>query len=444
MVEVRVGLIFGLLATLACIGAANAVTILGNSILRDSNYARLAGQRVAILSNPTGVFADNMVHIVDDLHRITSSSSLNPHNIQFCLIFGPEHGFRGEKQAETGDELLYYDSVTGLPVMSAYSMSTDQLQDAITQYNITSVVVDMQDVGVRLYTFIWTMYNVQFAFGKATNTNPTSQFVVCDRPNPNGGNFVDGPMLDMAFASGYGRAPIPFIHGMTIGELARYFNSLIPTPVNNLEVITMVNWHRDMSFEDTLVPWVPPSPNLPTLESARAYAATVLLEATTISEGRGTCTPFTLFGSPFINNPLAFANEMNIALNCVSPGEPACFRAAYFQPTFQKYNGTVVQGAQYIDRVSSSKGSTSKLSSFRSAIILLQTLKSQSTPIESFVWDGSWFGHPGVELIDQYAGTDLFREMFDQGSSVDDIVAAFEKDTNNFKDVTRRPYLLYK
>jgi uncharacterized protein YbbC (DUF1343 family) len=425
-------------------GVASSLTINGNSILRQSEYSLLAGHRVAVLSNPTGVFPTDMVHIVDDLHQISSNKTLNKHNIELVLIYGPERGFRGEKQAETGDELLYYDSVTGLPVMSAYSMSTAQLQSSFLEYNITAVLVDMQDVGVRLYTFIWTMYNVQLAFGSlAADASVTRQFVVCDRPNPNGGNFVDGPMLDMNFASGYGKVPIPFIHGMTIGELALLFNQQLAAPVANIEVIKMKNWSRNMSYYDTQLPWVPPSPNLPTVFSAVTYAATVFLEATTVSEGRGTCTPFTLFGAPFINAQ-TFAQEMNSALGCQAPHSAACFRGTYYQPTYQKYNGSVVQGAQYVEHLIgvNSKTPSLTLKGFRSATLLLQTLKRLSTPAESFKWDGSWFGHPGVELIDQYAGTDQYRLMLDGGQTVDEIVSYFSVATEKFKQ-TRQPFLLY-
>jgi uncharacterized protein YbbC (DUF1343 family) len=281
--------------------------ILGNEVLRDTNYSPLRGIRTAILTNPTGVFADNLQHIVDVM---VTTSGLN-----VVAIFSPEHGFRGEKQAETGDPIFYIDQSTKLPVYSAYNMSVSQITSVMDKMTIEAVLTDMQDVGVRLYTFIWTMYNVLAATAASVRS---IKFVVTDRPNPLGGLLVEGPQIDMeCCASGYGRFPIPFIHGMTIGELSLLFNSLIKLPSENLIVIPMKNWQRnylwtnwqiirsDLDQVSCLVgplfpEWVPPSPNIPTPTSAQAYAATVFLEATTAAEGRGTTTPFELFGAPFV------------------------------------------------------------------------------------------------------------------------------------------------
>ncbi len=180
----------------------------------------------------------------------------------------------------------------------------------LNEMQIEAVVVDMQDVGVRLYTFIWTMYNLMQAVADA---NLKIKFLVCDRPNPISGNFITGPLLNLTCcASGYGRSPITHVHGMTIGELALYFNSpvdgvtaagqgFIYPPIRDLQVLTMDGWRREMMWRDTGLPWVVPSPNIPTPGSAEAYVSTVFLEATSAAEGRGTTTPFQLFGAPFVN-----------------------------------------------------------------------------------------------------------------------------------------------
>lgn len=236
-------------------GDINMVRV-GIQVLRDNNYADLVGQRVAILSNPTGVFPDSLRHIVDVTAAIPG--------LNIVGILGPEHGFRGELQAETGDPLLYTDTNTGLPVYSVYKMNQSQIEALLIDQNITTVLVDMQDVGVRLYTFQWTMYNVMNAASALLKTTSRStRFVVCDRPNPLGGVLVDGPMLNMSCcASGYGKAPIPHIHGMTIGELSLLFNAQFSPSLPDLRVIAMDGWKRDMTWAETRLPWVPPSPNV--------------------------------------------------------------------------------------------------------------------------------------------------------------------------------------
>jgi uncharacterized protein YbbC (DUF1343 family) len=320
-------LFINILILIQCISSSN--TILGNSILRDDNYSILKGERIAILSNPTGIFQDSFTHIVDDMN-----SKSNQLDFDLVLILGPEHGFRGDQQAESGDPLYYKDNATGLPVISAYYLTPSNITNVLDVSNITAIVVDIQDVGTRLYTFIWTMYQVMLA---ASNSNHNIRIIVCDRPNPLGGIIVDGPMMDMDYSSGYAYANIPFLHGMTIGELSIYFNSLFDKPlVSGIEVIKMKDWNRSMLFKDTNLPWISPSPNLPTPFSAQAYGATVFIEATTVSEGRGTTTPFTLFGAPFIDTT-QLALRLNNAFQCLANN--ACFRSAYYDPTFAKYNG---------------------------------------------------------------------------------------------------------
>mmetsp|Transcript_10895 Transcript_10895/g.20716 ORF Transcript_10895/g.20716 Transcript_10895/m.20716 type:complete len:415 (-) Transcript_10895:21-1265(-) len=395
--------------------------VLGNMVLRNGGYQQLQGERIAVLSNPTGVFSDSFEHIVDAMHFNTS--------LQVQLILGPEHGFRGEKQAETGDPDKYIDSVTGLPVYSAYKISPANMSAIFWRDNITAVVVDLQDVGVRLYTFIWTMFQVMTA-GAITQTPP--KFVILDRPNPLGGELVDGPLLNLSCCtSGYGRAPITHVHGMTIGELALFFNSFMnpKLPSSKLEVIKMTGWQRSMTFPETGLPWIPPSPNIPTFNVATAYLASVFLEATSLAEGRGTTTPFLLFGAPFLDAQVA-ARDLNIEFGC---SNLACFRPAYFEPTFFKYNKTVVQGVQWVETRSSVN--------FLAATKILVRLKALS-PAANFSWDGSWFGHPGKQLIDHYAGTPVFREMIDMGMDAESIYRHFSNEISQF-DQTRKRFLLY-
>ena len=248
-----------------------------------------------------------------------------------------------------------------------------------------------------------------------------------------------------------GRAAIPHVHGLTIGELAGFFNagfvSAGNTSLADLVVVKSTGWTRNASWDDTDLSWVLPSPNLPTPSSALAYAATVFIEATTVAEGRGTTTPFTLFGAPFLSAPAlaanlnaAFANGLSASTTAVSSistssaasTSPEAFRAAYFDPAFSKYNGTDCAGVGWVRNVAPL---------FSNAASVLVALRDLSPP-GAFVWDGSWFGHPGSELIDQYAGTPRLRELIDAGASAGDLVAAFAPDASDFREA-RAPFLLY-
>ena len=245
---------------------------------------------------------DNMNLIVDEMAQ--------DDRLNVVAVLSPEHGFRGDKQAETGDPSFYIDKPTGLPVFSAYNMTAEEIAKVLTDMKIGAVLVDMQDVGVRLYTFVWTMYEVMEAVSiiHRESSASTVRVVITDRPNPLGGELVDGPLVNMSCcASGYGRLPIPFLHGMTIGELGLLFNNALGIPASDVIVVKMLNWARSMvwtSFQEAnavFPPWIPPSPNLPTAMSAHTYGAIVFLEATTAAEGRGTTTPFTVFGAPFLD-----------------------------------------------------------------------------------------------------------------------------------------------
>ena len=320
---------------LLCVSIASASRsiVLGNQRLRDSGWNSIQGERVGILTNPTGIFADSLEHIVDVMANIPVTKK----NFDLVAIFGPEHGFRGEKQAETGDPVTpYIDEQTQLPVYSAYALTVPQLAEIFHSLNLTTMIVDMQDVGVRLYTFIWTMYNVMNATAYYTSTSSKGEllhkmkFIILDRPNPLSGVVVDGPVIDMSCcSSGYGLAPIPHIHGMTIGELGLLFHDLYLNDCNGgscdgykVEVIPMMGWERHLTWNELkyddyhALPWVPPSPNIPTPATALAYASTCFIEATTAAEGRGTTTPFELFGAPFIPNPQVQHCTMTIYYLC--------------------------------------------------------------------------------------------------------------------------------
>jgi len=311
------------------------------------------------------------------------------------------------------------------------------------------ILVDFQDVGIRLYTFIWTLFDVMQAAAGLGKASPT--VVVLDRPNPIGGVVVEGPVLNVTCCSSrYGKWPLAHRHGMTTGEMALMFNHEAFGGNMYVKVFSMLGWTRGMLWQETGLPWISPSPNLPTPESTVAYAQTVFIEATTLSEGRGTCTPFSIFGAPFVN-ATGFADSLNEAVGAKGSN---MFRAAYFTPTFFKFNSTVCAGVQSVrmgkpnDAPSTCEAheqpcaadSQKTLSLFDVSLNVLTVIKSLYP--SHFAWDGHWFGVPGPRLVDLYAGTPKMREYLDAGRTPSDITKAFAPDVRKFEQ-RRQAFLLY-
>ncbi|MFF3840716.1 exo-beta-N-acetylmuramidase NamZ domain-containing protein [Streptomyces sp. NPDC001930] len=373
--------------------------------LADDGYALLAGERVGIVTNPTGITRDAR-HIVDVMHA--------DERVDLVAVFGPEHGFRGTAQAG-GSEGRYDDPATGLPVYDTYLKSGQPLADVFTASGVDTVVFDIQDAGARFYTYIWTLYDCMVAAALAGK-----RFVVLDRPNPVTGRAALGPVLDRAFATFVGREPIAQAHGMTVAELARLFNGeFLATPVA-LETVRMTGWRRTDFFDATGLPWVPPSPNMPTPETALVYSGTCLFEGTNLSEGRGTTRPFELLGAEGIDRRWAeAANALGL------PG--VRFREAYFAPTFSKFQGKTVGGVQLHvhDRES--------FDPVRAGIGLLITARSS--------WSG--FAWRADNWIDKLTGSTRVRTLIDAGAGVDEVVGAWQADLTAFRAV-RREYLLYR
>jgi uncharacterized protein YbbC (DUF1343 family) len=252
--------------------------------------------------------------------------------VRVGAIFGPQHGFRSDLQENMIESPHEKDARRRVPVYSLYSETREPTADMLA--GLDALVIDLQDVGTRIYTYIYTMANCLRAAGR--HGLPV---IVCDRPNPIGGLAVEGPMLAPGFESFVGLFPIPMRHGMTIGELAALFNAEFGLGAK-LEVITMQGWSRPQYFDETGVPWVPPSPNIPTLDTAVVYPGTVLLEGTNVSEGRGTTRPFELVGAPW-------AEPDRLAAGLNSRGLPGVhFRPARFEPTFHKHAGVPCGGCQ--------------------------------------------------------------------------------------------------
>ena len=245
---------------------------------------RLAGLRVGVVANPASV-DDQLVHVVDRLRDAPG--------VTLAAIFGPQHGFRSDVQDNMIESPHAHDCARRVPVYSLYSETREPTAEMLAGLDV--LVIDLQDIGARIYTYIYTMANCLRAC--ARHGVPV---IVCDRPNPIGGVEVEGEALVPGFESFVGQFPIPMRHGMTIGELARLFNEHFALGAS-IEVVTMAGWRRDLFADEAGAPWVMPSPNIPTLDTAVVYPGAVLLEGTLASEGRGTTRPFELVGAPWVN-----------------------------------------------------------------------------------------------------------------------------------------------
>ena len=281
--------------------------------------------RLGAILHPASVSA-SLAHASDILHAYEGDL------FQLKALFGPQHGYLGQTQDNMIEWQGFRHPQWGIPVYSLYGEHREPTPEMLA--GLDALLVDMQDVGARYYTFIWTLYLSMKACEKAGVA-----VVVLDRPNPLGGVTVEGPVLNPEYRSFVGMHPIPVRHGKTIGQLAEQFKREA-FPGCALTVLPMENWEPDMHFADTGLPWVLPSPNMPTPDTALVYPGMCLLEATNLSEGRGTTRPFEIFGAAFLN-----ARDLTGKLNRLGlPG--VHFREAYFQPTFHKFQGQLCGGAQ--------------------------------------------------------------------------------------------------
>ncbi|MEU7475139.1 DUF1343 domain-containing protein [Lentzea sp. NPDC042327] len=386
------------LATTGSAAADRRLTT-GAQRLAQDGWRKLKGRKVGVLTNPTGVLTDQ-THIVD---------SMVAHDAKPTAVFGPEHGFRGTAQAG-GSEGDYQDPRTGIPVYDAYGANATKLAAMFAKAGIDTVVFDIADVGARFYTYIWSLYTaMQAASGL--------DFVVLDRPNPIGGR-ANGPQLDPAYATGVGLKPIVQQHGMTVGELGRFYVGEFGVKTR-LEVVDVRDWRRDQL--DTGLPWVPPSPNMPTRDTALVYPGTCLFEGTVLSEGRGTTRPFETVGAPGVDWRWAEAlNAMDL--------RGVRFRETHFSPTFQKFQGQTCGG------VTVSVTDPREFDAIRAAVAMLVTAKSLYPGV--FAWrPDNW--------IDKLSGSDRLRTMIDAGATADDVVGAWQPELQQFRR-TRLPYLRYR
>ncbi|MBI4445137.1 MAG: DUF1343 domain-containing protein [Acidobacteria bacterium] len=370
------------------------------------------GKRVGVIAHPASV--DSQIrHIVELFFE-------HP-EIQLTTIMGPQHGARGETQDNMIEWGGYFDPAIGLPVYSLYSRTRKPTREMLADIDV--LFFDLQDVGSRYYTFIYTM-----ALAMQACAEEGREFVVLDRPNPIGGIELEGPILDPEFSSFVGMFPLPVRHGMTPGELARYFNEEFEIGCA-LHVVCMKGWNRCMYFDQTGLPWVLPSPNMPSIETALVYPGTCLLEGTNISEGRGTTRPFEMSGAPWVR-----AEEMVTRLKQAKlPG--VIFRPAYYIPTFHKWCGEMVGGVQIhvIDR--------SYFKPFSTGLEMLRQYRL--TGGDRFQWKSPPYEYEMVKLpIDILCGTDQIRLQLETGADTVLLEERWRDDLERFAAI-RKNYLLY-
>jgi uncharacterized protein YbbC (DUF1343 family) len=382
---------------------------LGSDVLFDRDLLR--GRTIGLVCNPASINA-RFEHVIDRAEAA---------GVKVGAIFGPQHGFRSDVQENMIESAHGEDHRRAIPIYSLYSETRQPTAEMLA--GLDAIVIDLQDVGTRIYTYIYTMANCLRA-GREHGL----PVIVCDRPNPIGGVAVEGPMLEPGFESFVGQFPIPMRHGMTIGELAGLFNEHFGIGAK-LEVVRMPRWRRGSFFDDTGLPWILPSPNIPTLDSAIVYPGTVLFEGTNVSEGRGTTRPFELVGAPWVD-PEAFARRLN---SLDLPG--VFFRPALFEPTFHKHAGTSCGGCQVhvTDRHAFRPVET--------GVALLEAFRVMGP--DYFAWREPPYEYEYLLApIDILCGSSDVRERLEAGENARTIAASWRSLVEAFEPIRSR-FLLY-
>ena len=391
--------------------AAPAVRLGIDQLLADYR-SLLSGKRLALVSNPASI--DRGFRHSADLLRDAA-------DLQLVALFGPQHGFRSDLQDNMIETPHAHDDRRRVPVYSLYSDTREPTPEMLRDVDV--LIVDLQDVGTRVYTYIYTMANCMRAAARLG-----VHVVVCDRPNPIGGAAVEGATLRPEFSSFVGQFPIPLRHGLTIGEIARLFNEEFSIGAR-LDVVPLGGWKREMYFDATGLPWVIPSPNLPTLDSAIVYPGAVLFEGTMLSEGRGTTRPFELIGAPWIDGE-RLAEAMN------ARGLPGVhFRPAFFEPTFQKHARTTCGGCQphVTDRTA--------FQPVRAAVELIDEFRRQDPA--RFAWRQPPYEYEHEKWpIDILYGSDQLRIAVESGAGAGALADRWAADEEAFARLRER-YLLY-
>lgn len=412
-----VGWGLGLLLGVALAATASAEALppakvkLGVDVLAERGFQVLAGKRVGLITNPTGVNGQ-LRSTVDILHEAPG--------VELVALFGPEHGVRGEVPA--GEKITdARDARTGLPIRSLYGSTRKPLPEMLADIDV--LVFDIQDNGSRSYTYISTM-----AAAMEAAAEHDKAFVVLDRPNPIGGEKIEGRPLDLAFKSFVGYLPIPYLHGMTVGELAQMINSegwLAGGQRVDLTVVPMAGWQRSMWWSDTGLVWVPTSPHVPDADTSAYYAATGIMgELRVLSEGVGYPQPFELAGHPDIE-PEKLAAELNRReLSGVH------FRPLYYRPYYGPYDGETLGGVH---------------------VVLIDAARAELTAIQFHIMDAVRALYPKVDffaknrasMFDKVCGTDQVRQMWQEERSLNAILTFWREGVEEFRQA-RAKYLLYK
>jgi uncharacterized protein YbbC (DUF1343 family) len=372
----------------------------------------IEGRRVGLVCNQASVDHE-LRHSADVLQSVEG--------VQLTSLYGPQHGIRGDVQDNMVETPHTRDVETGLPVYSLYSETREPTEEMLQDVDV--LVCDLQDIGCRIYTFIYTIANcmrVASRLGK--------RVIVCDRPNPIGGVGIEGNLLESGFESFVGQFQLPTRHGMTAGELSKMFNEHWGIGCD-LEIVTLDGWSRELWFDETDASWVLPSPNIPTLDSATIFPGTVHLEGTQISEGRGTTRPFELVGAPYVE-------AGDFARRLESIGLPGVrFRPTNFLPTFQKHAGVTCGGVQIhvLDRLE-----------LRPVVTGLAVVK---TCYDLYGEDFRWKEPPYEYVFDKnpfdvISGTDRLRLWLERGDSLEEIERSWRAGLPEF-EAARQKYLLY-
>jgi uncharacterized protein YbbC (DUF1343 family) len=373
---------------------------------------RLNGLRVGVLANSASI-DHGFGHVVDRLGQSTSCT--------LAAIFGPQHGYQSTLQDNMIETPHAKDKRLRVPIFSLYSETREPTPEMLDLIDV--LVIDLQDVGARIYTFIYTMANCLRAAARGG-----LPVIVCDRPNPIGGIEVEGPTLEPGYESFVGQFRMPMRHGMTVAELARLFNEHHGVGAK-LEIVPMQGWSREMYWDATGVPWVMPSPNMPTLDTAIVYPGTVLLEGTMLSEGRGTTRPFELIGAPWLDGEALAARMNRVGLRGVH------FRPVSFEPTFQKHARVACGGCQI--HVTARKD----FEPVKTGVVLIRECFG-SAP-DRFAWCDPPYEYEHDKMpIDILAGSPALREQIKQQVPIDDIAESWRPGVAEFEEV-RQAYLLY-
>ncbi|WP_262173961.1 DUF1343 domain-containing protein [Saccharococcus sp. Marseille-Q5394] len=381
---------------------------LGVDVFFDRNLSELKGKRIGLLTNQTGANSD-LISTIRLFHE-------HP-ELQLAALFAPEHGLlTNAKEGEKFTDAVHRS--TGIPVFSLYDKSKKPTEEMMGQVDI--VVLDIQDIGARYYTYIYTMAYMMEACARMGK-----RMIILDRPNPIGGERIEGSVVDPDFTSFVGLYPILNRHGMTVGELASYFNEEFHIRCE-LEIIEMEGWKRSSFHTETGLPWIPPSPNTTTLDMMLLYPGTCLVEGLNLSEGRGTTQPFEIIGAPFIDGEKLQDNVNSLGLEGIRA------RALAFTPTYQKYNGQLCEGIQLhiTDRQA--------FKPVESVIQVLAVIASVYAEKIKFLEYGN-LRHPMFDLL---AGNDVLRRGLLKGD-IHPFLQQCKRDTERFME-TRERYLRYR